>query len=399
MRYSVWFVRLLFAAWMIPAGVNHFVRIFPQPMGSQPLSHELIVALIDSHLFDIVKAVELVAGLGVLIGLHAPLAVLICLPVSFCVFYWDAPLEGWGSRAALFGYSALIANLLLCIAYVRSYASMFALRVRPEDSRRLFLAGRVLFGAWLLASGINHFFLPLWAEPAGHTPLAVQLLDAFRHSRLLDVAMAIELVAGALILIGCFVPVALCVVMPVSTCALYWSVVLEHRPLVAVLALAAFALNGLLMLACLNYYKGALQRYALTLGETPQHLSFDALFASPGGRTPRRPFVKALLTLLAAVAFYVFLVTGRTAHWCALVLLFSGLMLHAPRLRDMGRSAWLLLVPAALMIWAFAIWLGYTNAEGSLQSLVPPVALLVSAGFALWGCIAGSQPGSTARPS
>src|SRR5687768_9768516 len=52
MKYAVWFVRLLFAAWMIPAGLNHFVPLFPQPMGSQPLSQELIRALLDSHLFD-----------------------------------------------------------------------------------------------------------------------------------------------------------------------------------------------------------------------------------------------------------------------------------------------------------------------------------------------------------
>jgi hypothetical protein len=82
--------------------------------------------------------------------------------------------------------------------------------------------------------------------------------------------MAIELVTGAFILIGAFVPVALCVVMPVSTCALYWAVILEHQPLGAVLALAAFALNGLLMLAYIDYYKGyggPLQRRTLMLGE------------------------------------------------------------------------------------------------------------------------------------
>lgn len=132
MKYAVWFLRLVFAAWMIPAGVNHFVPLFPQPMGSQPLSHELIVALIDSHLFDLVKAVELVAGLAVLTGFHVPLALMICMPVSFCVFYWDAPLEGWGSRAALFGYSVLLCNSLLCLAYVRSYRALFVARARPR---------------------------------------------------------------------------------------------------------------------------------------------------------------------------------------------------------------------------------------------------------------------------
>jgi uncharacterized membrane protein YphA (DoxX/SURF4 family) len=131
-KYAVWFFRLVFAAWMIPAGLNHFVSLFPQPMGSQPLSHELIVALIDSHLFDLVKAVELFAGICVLLGFYAPLALIVCMPVSFCVFFWDAPLEGWGSRAAIFGYGALLSNVVLCLAYIKSYRSMFALRSTPS---------------------------------------------------------------------------------------------------------------------------------------------------------------------------------------------------------------------------------------------------------------------------
>jgi hypothetical protein len=133
--------------------------------------------------------------------------------------------------------------------------------------KQIVLVGRLIFGAWMLANGANHFFFSLWPLPTGHEPLAVQLMSAFVHSRLFDVAMAIELVAGVLILTGFFVPVALCVVMPVSTCALYWSAILDHQPLGAVLALVAFALNGVLMLAYIDYYRGALQRYAPTLGE------------------------------------------------------------------------------------------------------------------------------------
>ena len=132
MKYAVWFVRLVFGAWMIPAGINHFYSLFPQPMGSQPLSHELIVALLDSHLFDIVKAVELIAGLAVMTGFYLPLALVVCMPVSFCVFYWDTPLEGWGSRASTFGEAVLICNTLLCLAYIKSYRSMFALRSKPR---------------------------------------------------------------------------------------------------------------------------------------------------------------------------------------------------------------------------------------------------------------------------
>jgi uncharacterized membrane protein YphA (DoxX/SURF4 family) len=133
MKYVLWFVRLVFAAWMIPAGLNHFVHLFPQPMGTKPLSHELIVALLDSHLFDLVKAVELIAGLSVLTGYFTPLALIVCMPVSFCVFYWDTPLEGWGSRASIFGEAVLFCNVLLCLTYIGSYRSIFALRATPRS--------------------------------------------------------------------------------------------------------------------------------------------------------------------------------------------------------------------------------------------------------------------------
>lgn len=132
MQYAVWFVRLVFAGWMIPAGLNHFVPLFPQPLGNQPLSTELIVALIDSGLFDLVKAVELLAGICVLIGYRVPLALVLCMPVSFNVWYWDVPLQGWGSSAAIYGWATLGSNTLLCLAYWKSYRPMFALRSTPR---------------------------------------------------------------------------------------------------------------------------------------------------------------------------------------------------------------------------------------------------------------------------
>jgi uncharacterized membrane protein YhaH (DUF805 family) len=254
--------------------------------------------------------------------------------------------------------------------------------------KQLILAGRLIFGAWMLVSGANYFFFSLWPVPTGHEPLAIQLMAALVHSRLFDVAMAIQLVTGALILSGLFVPLALCVVMPVSTCALYWSGILDHQPLGAVLALAAFALNGLLMLAYVDYYRGALQRHALTPGESSgESMSFDSLFVNPNGRTARAEFVAALITLLAVVVFYALLVSGRSGLWSLAVLLFPGVILHARRLHDMGHTAWLLLAPALLMVAAFAIWLQIVSFGTQLDAAVPLIALIVTAGFALWGCV------------
>jgi uncharacterized membrane protein YphA (DoxX/SURF4 family) len=133
--------------------------------------------------------------------------------------------------------------------------------------KHLVLVARLIFGAWMVVNGANHFFLHLYADPIGHTPLAIQLMTALRDGWMLDVAMVIQLAAGALILIGVLVPLALCVVMPISVCAAFWAVILEHQPLGALLALVAVGLNALLCLAYIDYYQGMLQRHALTLGE------------------------------------------------------------------------------------------------------------------------------------
>jgi len=254
----------------------------------------------------------------------------------------------------------------------------------------LVLIARLVFGAWMVVNSLNHFFFSFWPDPVGHEPLAEKLMTALVDSGLLNVALTIQLVAGALILTGYFVPVALCVLMPVSTCALFWSLILEHQTVGAALALIAFAMNGLLMLAYIDSYKGALQRHALALSESGR-MSFDSLFTSPRGRASRGQFAAALITLAAVAAFYAFVVTGRNAHWCMLVLVIPALILHARRLHDIGHSAWLLWVPGALVVAAFASWLDLVALDSQLKTLLGAAALAVSGGFALWGCFAKGQ--------
>jgi uncharacterized membrane protein YhaH (DUF805 family) len=120
-------------------------------------------------------------------------------------------------------------------------------------------------------------------------------------------------------------------------------------------------------------------------------MNFESLFVNPNGRTSRGKFVPALITLVAVVAFYALLVRGRNGEWCLFVLLFPGIILHARRLHDMGRTAWLLLAPGILMVAAFAIWLGIVSLGGQLNTAVPLIALAVSAAFAIWGCVGRGQ--------
>lgn len=388
MKYVIWFVRFWYAAWMIPAGIEHFYHIYPQPGANSPhpLAAQMLDALLHTHLFDLVKAVELITGLAVLFGFFTPLSLLICMPVAFCVFWWDAPLSEWNRGSVIAGARILASNVLLSVAYIACFRPMFT--VKAPTLGQLTLAARVIFGAWMLANGANHFFFSLWPTPTGQEPLSTELMSALVDSKLLDVCMLIELVAGALILLGIFVPAALCVVMAVSTCALFWAV-LDHQPASLALAVIAFALNGLLMLAYLPYYKGALQRAPLTLGESDPRTSWNALFVQPGGRASRGQFLTALIPLALAVLWYA--IKGPAvdyAPWGVLVLLYPAVVLHVRRLHDMGRTGWLMLLPTVLTVIAMGIWAHRISLGAQLDAAVPLIALIVFVAVALWGCIA-----------
>ena len=388
MKYGIWFVRLLFAAWMIPAGLNHFVPIFPQPMGNQPLSMELIVALLDSHLFDLVKGVELIAGLGVLFGIFTPLSLLICLPVSFGVFYWDAPLEGWTSGAARYGYATLFCNAVLCLAYYKSYQSIFTLRTEVTERVQPVMIGRIVLGLAAVLFAVNILFIS--GAPQSTQPLAAQLMSSLDNSRLLQVASIMQILAGVLLLAGMLVPLALTILMIITSNGLFWAVFLNQTPLLAVLSLAMFAVNGLLMLAYLPCFKGTLERFSMAAGEEHSS-SYDNLFVSPYGTTGKAGFIPALITVLAAMAFFGYFVPGRTADFCMLVLTYPLFILLIRRVRDMGRNPWVVSVPLLFVLIAFDVQLGYFTLEETGDGLIGWLAVLMTAVFVGWGLAGNSN--------
>jgi uncharacterized membrane protein YhaH (DUF805 family)/uncharacterized membrane protein YphA (DoxX/SURF4 family) len=253
--------------------------------------------------------------------------------------------------------------------------------------KNLILIARVVFGVWMLANGVNHFFFHLYPEPVGHEPLAIQLITALQHSRLFDVAMAIQLVAGVLVLAGVILPVALCVVTPVNVCAVFWALILDHNPAASLLALAALALNGLLMLAYIDYYKDMLVRRALTFGETEVATSWNPTFAWATGRTSRVNYIKALIPLILAAAFYTVLAkTGRNGEWVLATLLYPGFVLVAGRLHDMGQTAWLLLAPG--LVTVIALWLHFfADPKAALTVDVGVAAYVVCIAFLVWGLV------------
>jgi uncharacterized membrane protein YhaH (DUF805 family) len=118
-------------------------------------------------------------------------------------------------------------------------------------------------------------------------------------------------------------------------------------------------------------------------------MNFDTLFVHAGGRTDRGQYIGALITLLAVFAFYYFLVPGRNSQWVQLVLLFPGVVLHARRLHDMGRAAWPLVVPAALILATAYLYLFVPELQA--KGIVSLAAVIVSAAFIVWGLVGKGQ--------
>ena len=119
-------------------------------------------------------------------------------------------------------------------------------------------------------------------------------------------------------------------------------------------------------------------------------MNFDSVFANPTGRLSKGAFVGGLIVLLLVVAFYVVLAqAGRNGDWVLVTLLFPGFVLHARRLHDMGRSAWLLLVPGLPAI-AFA-WLHLFLPKSELTAPMGWIALVLMAAFAAWGLVGKGQ--------
>ena len=118
-------------------------------------------------------------------------------------------------------------------------------------------------------------------------------------------------------------------------------------------------------------------------------MNYETLFVNAFGRTSRGRYAAALIPLLLAAALYWALVKGRSGEWSLLMLLFPAVVLHARRLHDMGRTAWLLLAPAALII--ASAWLRLYRPHAQIQTLVALASLAVSAVFVLWGLVGKGQ--------
>ncbi len=83
-------------------------------------------------------------------------------------------------------------------------------------------------------------------------------------------------------------------------------------------------------------------------------MDWRALLLSPNGRIRRGEFWTGFALVMATSAA-VNLFQSGVSHVLGLVLLWPQVCIHAKRLHDIGRSAWLLLVPFSVSLIALAV--------------------------------------------
>ena len=201
---------------------------------------------------------------------------------------------------------------------------------------------RLLLGAVMVVTALRYFLPPLLSfvpTAEWHDPMAVRLMTGFDQSGLGAVVRFIHLVAGMLLLTNRAVPFALAALMPVNVCGLFIALFIEGDPMIGVLAALTVGLNGLLMLAYLPSYRGVLQGGHLADGEGPEDgQNYESLFVNPLSNAPAAAYPGAALVLIAALAFYWFVVPGLNGTTGAVTLVIPALLLAVGWVRTLARK-------------------------------------------------------------
>lgn len=206
---------------------------------------------------------------------------------------------------------------------------------------------RVLMGAVMVVTALDWFIpflMPFMPNTAFSDPMAARIVDMLTISGLLAVAKFIQLAGGVLLILNRAAPFALAAMLPVNVCSTFIAVALESDPLLAVLALALLALNGLLMLAHLPYYRGVLQSDrtggGLADGESEEEgRYYNSLFANPLSGAPAKAYIGGIAIWAAAMWFYWYVVPFTNGTTGMVTLAYPGVILFVGLVRALRKGS------------------------------------------------------------
>lgn len=124
---SVAALRIIFGLWNLFFGLVFFFEFIPQPMGHGELTPYLNQTLIDTHLFHVVKVIEIVVGILLLTNRAVPFALCVYFPITVVIFIVNLFLEEF-ALGPMIAFIYLGVHLFLFWAYRSYYLPMLAWR-------------------------------------------------------------------------------------------------------------------------------------------------------------------------------------------------------------------------------------------------------------------------------
>lgn len=122
MKIVIIIVRILLGGLMTFASIAFFFKIGEQPVPTGEMATVMGGFAAAKYMLPLVKAIELIAGLSLLIGKFMKVTLLMLLPVTVNIFLIQAFLSP--AELAIGGF-VLVANLFLIYANWSSYKHLF----------------------------------------------------------------------------------------------------------------------------------------------------------------------------------------------------------------------------------------------------------------------------------
>lgn len=128
MKYVILWFRMFYGAHLLYSSLRHYLTPFEAQIPG--MGGRFVDSLVETGLYEFVKATEGVIGVCLLANLFVPLALLIELPISVVIFHLNFFIVAQGYQLFT-GPQELILNGLLMLFYGGYYKSVLQARVPP----------------------------------------------------------------------------------------------------------------------------------------------------------------------------------------------------------------------------------------------------------------------------
>jgi riboflavin transporter len=129
MKYIILWFRIFFGAHLTFSSLRHYLTDWNAMVPD--VGGRFVNSLVETGLYEIVKAVEGVVGLCLLLNIFVPLVLVIEFPISIVIFYLNFVIVGTG-RQLFTGPQEVFLNGILILFYFGYYKDLLKLHGKPR---------------------------------------------------------------------------------------------------------------------------------------------------------------------------------------------------------------------------------------------------------------------------